>query len=129
MDGTNISVNQCVFNSSHYSTLLDLGDGGAIYSVGDKAKIYNSDFYDCYSGSNGGAIRLNGFRWEIINCTFSNDEVSWANGGAIEEYGGYGLIDNCIFNNCHADEFGVVLRIVQIQCMVLISGIILTSIG
>lgn len=75
----------------------------ALFTNGKSLKIKHTDFKNCFSKQNGGAIYVQSGSSQIQHCTFTN--CNSHNGGAIHA-AKQTVISNCYFENCCAVEFG-----------------------
>jgi gliding motility-associated-like protein len=95
-NGTNNTINHCVFKNNIAQGNGTSGIGGAIVSFSsDILTIYNSLFYANEASANGGAFSIENGTTKLINCTIANNTAN--KGGGVHFYGGNLEATNTIF--------------------------------
>lgn len=85
------------------SKIIQTSRGAAIRFWGEKIKVKNCQFSECFSPENGGALMLRGGKGSVTNCTFRDCEAG--RGGAIYAVSGIS-IEQCEFTHCLAADYG-----------------------
>lgn len=85
------------------SQIIQTSRGAAIRFWGEKIKVKNCQFSECFSSEKGGALMLRGGKGSVTNCSFRDCEAG--RGGAIYAVSGI-TIEQCEFSHCLAADYG-----------------------
>ena len=96
-------INNIATNASRSDTL---GNGGAIYNLGNHLTVTNSTFTNNNVSRDGGAIYNKGSNVAITNSTFTNNSANREAATICNEYGDYFTVTNSTFTNNTVKAWG-----------------------